>query len=204
MKTFCSSEEEHDRSNTWFGAAEPVAAKPERQDRLYPDDPDAMVIFVAAGLDVVTTFTNSKLLRRLAFVGFDQYERLWAAPAGWSRFSNLRVFGCLSLFSACDRLRSGRPDGSEDRFENTFRTIMLYPFALSFIVTASSGNGCSIRNTGSRSIVRSLGWTSFSFDPLYNSNIVIYGILIAALWQGTGLVMCLMLAGLRGIDEDIW
>jgi glucose/mannose transport system permease protein len=34
--------------------------------------------------------------------------------------------------------------------------------------------------------------------------IVIYGILIAGLWQGTGLIMCLMLAGLRGIDEDIW
>ncbi|MCA1969935.1 MAG: sugar ABC transporter permease, partial [Rhizobium sp.] len=41
-------------------------------------------------------------------------------------------------------------------------------------------------------------------DPLYNADIVIYGILIAGLWQGTGLVMCLMLAGLRGIDEDIW
>jgi glucose/mannose transport system permease protein len=34
--------------------------------------------------------------------------------------------------------------------------------------------------------------------------IVIYGILIAGLWQGTGFIMCLMLAGLRGIDEDIW
>ena len=45
---------------------------------------------------------------------------------------------------------------------------------------------------------------SFTFDPLYNADIVIYGILIAGLWQGTGLVMCLMLAGLRGIDEDIW
>jgi len=33
---------------------------------------------------------------------------------------------------------------------------------------------------------------------------VIYGLLIAALWQGTGFVMCLMLAGLRGIDDEIW
>lgn len=49
-----------------------------------------------------------------------------------------------------------------------------------------------------------MGWTSFAFDPLYNQDIVIYGILIAGLWQGTGLIMCLMLAGLRGIDEDIW
>ncbi len=52
--------------------------------------------------------------------------------------------------------------------------------------------------------MRSLGWESFTFNPLYNPDIVIYGILIAGLWQGTGLVMCLMLAGLRGIDEDIW
>ncbi len=52
--------------------------------------------------------------------------------------------------------------------------------------------------------MRGLGWESFNFDPLYNPDIVIFGVLIAALWQGTGLIMCIMLAGLRGIDEDIW
>jgi glucose/mannose transport system permease protein len=29
-------------------------------------------------------------------------------------------------------------------------------------------------------------------------------LVIAGLWQGTGLVMALMLAGLRGIDDEIW
>jgi glucose/mannose transport system permease protein len=53
-------------------------------------------------------------------------------------------------------------------------------------------------------VIRRLGFEGFNFDPLYNADIVIYGVLIAGLWQGTGLVMCLMLAGLRGIDEDIW
>jgi glucose/mannose transport system permease protein len=57
---------------------------------------------------------------------------------------------------------------------------------------------------GLQNVVRSLGFEGFTFDPLYNADIVIYGILIAGLWQGTGLIMCLMLAGLRGIDEDIW
>jgi glucose/mannose transport system permease protein len=33
---------------------------------------------------------------------------------------------------------------------------------------------------------------------------VLYGVLIAGLWYTSGLVMCLMLAGLRGIDEDVW
>jgi glucose/mannose transport system permease protein len=33
---------------------------------------------------------------------------------------------------------------------------------------------------------------------------VMYAIVIAGIWQGAGFVMALMLAGLRGIDEDIW
>jgi glucose/mannose transport system permease protein len=33
---------------------------------------------------------------------------------------------------------------------------------------------------------------------------VIFGLLIAGIWHGTGLSMCIMLAGLRGIDEDVW
>jgi glucose/mannose transport system permease protein len=81
---------------------------------------------------------------------------------------------------------------------------MLYPFALSFIVTGLVWQWILNPEFGIQSIVRRMGWESFNFDPLYNPDIVIYGILIAGLWQGTGFVMCLMLAGLRGIDEDIW
>ena len=90
------------------------------------------------------------------------------------------------------------------RFENTFRTIFLYPFALSFIVTGLVWQWILNPDFGVQNVVRGLGWESFTFDPLYDRDIVIYGILIAGLWQGTGLIMCLMLAGLRGIDEDIW
>ena len=74
----------------------------------------------------------------------------------------------------------------------------------SFIVTGLVWQWILNPQFGIQSIVRGLGWTSFNFDPLYNADIVIYGILIAGLWQGTGLVTVLMLSGLRGIDEDIW
>ena len=41
----------------------------------------ALVIFVGGtAWTVVYSFTNSKLLPRLNFVGLDQYERLWVAP----------------------------------------------------------------------------------------------------------------------------
>ena len=85
-----------------------------------------------------------------------------------------------------------------------FRTIFLYPFALSFIVTGLVWQWVLNPEFGIQSIVRGLGWENFTFDPLYDADLVIYGVLIAGLWQGTGLIMCLMLAGLRGIDEDIW
>jgi glucose/mannose transport system permease protein len=57
---------------------------------------------------------------------------------------------------------------------------------------------------GMQSVVRDWGWTAFNFDPLNNPDIVMFGLLIAGIWQGSGLIMCIMLAGLRGIDEDIW
>jgi glucose/mannose transport system permease protein len=90
------------------------------------------------------------------------------------------------------------------RFESAFRTIMLYPFALSFIVTGLVWQWIMNPTLGLQGTMRNLGWESFRFDWIAQSDMVIYALLIAGLWQGTGFVMILMLAGLRGIDEEIW
>jgi len=166
----------------------------------------ALVIFVGGtAWTVLYSFTNSRLLPRLQFVGFDQYVRLWAAPRWNIAVENLVIYGLLMLiFSLAIGFLLAALMDQKIRFEDTFRTIFLYPFALSFIVTGLVWQWLLNPDFGVQSVVRSLGWTGFTFDPLYDQEIVIYGILIAALWQGTGLVMCLMLAGLRGIDEGIW
>ena len=118
---------------------------------------------------------------------------------------NLAIYGVLSLiFSLVIGFVLAALLDQKIRFEDTFRTIFLYPFALSFIVTGLVWQWILNPEFGVQHVVRALGLESFTFDPLYNADIVIYGILIAGLWQGTGLIMCLMLAGLRGIDEDIW
>ncbi|MGC4407353.1 sugar ABC transporter permease [Rhizobium rosettiformans] len=166
----------------------------------------AMVIFLGGTIwTVVYSFTNSRLLPRANFIGFEQYERLWDAPRWIISIQNLAIYGILSLiFSIMIGFLLAALMDQKIRFENAFRTIFLYPFALSFIVTGLVWQWILNPDFGVQSIVRSLGWETFTFNPLYNSDIVIYGILIAGLWQGTGLVMCLLLAGLRGIDEDIW
>ena len=166
----------------------------------------ASVVFLGGTLwTVVYSFTGSKLLPRLSFVGFDQYERLWSTNRWIVSIGNLAIYGALSLvFSLVIGFVLAALLDQKIRFESMFRTILLYPFALSFIVTGLVWQWLLNPEFGVQKIVRSLGWQSFTFDPLYDQRIVIYGILIAGLWQGTGLIMCLMLAGLRGIDEDIW
>lgn len=166
----------------------------------------AVVVFLGGTIwTMVYSFTNSKLLPRMNFVGLDQYERLWSNNRWLISIENLAIYGVLSLiFSLVIGFLLATLLDQKIRFEDTFRTIFLYPFALSFIVTGLVWQWLLNPDFGIQNVIRNLGFTGFTFDPLYNADIVIYGILIAGLWQGTGLVMCLMLAGLRGIDEDIW
>ncbi|MCF8484591.1 MAG: sugar ABC transporter permease [Rhodobacteraceae bacterium] len=165
-----------------------------------------LVVFLGGTLwTVLYSFTNSKLLPRTNFVGFDQYERLWASSRWNTSIENLLIYGVFSLvFTISVGFVLAVLMDQKIRFEDTFRTIMLYPFALSFIVTGLVWQWILNPEFGIQHIVRSMGWESFVFSPLTNPDLVLYGLLIAGLWQGTGFVMCIMLAGLRGIDEDIW
>lgn len=166
----------------------------------------AMVVFVGGtAWTVAYSFTDSKLLPRWRLVGLEQYERLWDTRRWIVSIENLFIYGtCMLIFSFVIGFVLAALMDQKIRFENTFRTIILYPFALSFIVTGLVWQWLLNPDFGVQSIMQALGWESFAFDPLYNAQIAIYGILIAGLWQGTGLIMVLMLAGLRGIDQDIW
>lgn len=166
----------------------------------------ALVVFLGGTVwTVFYSFTNSKLLPKMKFVGFDQYDRLWHNSRWLVSIENLAILGTLSLVLTISLgfFLAVLMD-QKIRFEDTFRTIMLFPFALSFIVTGLVWQWILNPDFGIQSVVRAMGWTSFEFNPLNNPSLVLYGLLIAGLWQGTGFVMCLMLAGLRGIDEDIW
>ena len=166
----------------------------------------AFGIFIMATLwTVYHSFTNSRLLPKSELIGFGQYERLWSSDRWYISIENLAIFGVGSLvFSLTIGFMLAALLDQKTRFENTFRTIFLYPFALSFIITGLIWQWILNPDHGVEKIVRSLGFDNFVFNPLYNADIVIYGVLIAALWQGTGFIMCLMLAGLRGIDQEIW
>jgi len=165
-----------------------------------------LVVFLGGSIwTIFYSFTSSKLLPKWKFVGFDQYERLWETRRWIISIENLALYGIFSLiFTLFIGFTLAALLDRKIRFENTFRTILLYPFALSFIVTGLTWQWILNPDFGLQGVIRDFGWESFSFDPLNDQETVMFGLLISGLWQGTGLIMVILLAGLRGIDEDIW
>ncbi len=172
-----------------------------------------LVVFVGGTFwTVASSFTDIRTLPIFTpaefydhWVGLAQYERLWKTPRWITSITNLAIFGTLyTLFAFIIGFLLAVLMDQKIRLEGVFRTIYLYPFALSFIVTGKVWAWIMSPAFGLEATVRGLGWESFSFDWLTNREMSIYAVLIAALWQGSGLVMALMLAGLRGIDDEIW
>ena len=167
----------------------------------------ALVVFVGCTLwTIYHSFTRSRLLPAPEkWVGLKNYDRLWGENRWLISIENLAIFGACSLvLSLVIGFILAALLDRKIRFENTIRTIILYPFALSFVVTGLVWQWLLNPSLGLQNVIREWGWTTFTFDPLNNAEIVIFGILIAGVWQGSGFVMVLMLAGMRGIDEDVW
>ncbi len=163
------------------------------------------VFILCVAYSIALSFTRSRYFPKFDFIGFDQYIRLWTTDRWTVSVTNLLIFGvlfigfCLVLGFILAVLLD-----RNIRMEGVFRTIFLYPYALSFVVTGLIWQWMMDPALGIQNVVRNLGWESFNFAPLTSTEYAIYGVVIAAVWQGTGLIMCLMLAGLRGIDREIW
>lgn len=152
----------------------------------------------------VLSFTSSSFLPVYDFVGFDQYAKLMTNDRWLTASVNLGIFGGLFILSC---LLIGVVLAifldQKIRQEGAIRTIYLYPMALSMIVTGTVWKWILNPSLGLEKLMHDWGWTSFSFDWLVSSDMAIYTIVMAAVWQASGFVMALFLAGLRGVDSSI-
>ena len=150
------------------------------------------------------SLTRSGLLPRYELAGFLQYIKLFQSDRWWVASRNLAIFGSLFMFFCITfGLILAILLDQRIRVEGALRTLYLYPMALSFIVTGTAWKWLLNPGLGLERLVREMGFTSFTFDWLVNSKMSIYTIVIAGVWQSTGFVMALFLAGLRGIDDSI-
>jgi glucose/mannose transport system permease protein len=150
------------------------------------------------------SFTKSRMLPRYDLAGLYQYIKLFTNDRWWVACKNLMIFGglfiticiVLGLFLAILLDQKIRAEGA-------LRTIYLYPMALSFIVTGTAWKWILNPGLGLERLMHQLGFTGFTFDWLVNPKMAIYTVVIAGVWQSSGFVMAMFLAGLRGIDDSI-
>jgi len=150
------------------------------------------------------SFSTSRMLPKYDWAGTIQYEKLFANDRWWVAAENLLIFGGLFIVIclAIGLLLAIFLD-QKIRAEGAIRTIYLYPMALSFIVTGTAWKWILNPELGIQRMVREMGFESFSFDWLVNTEMAIYTVVIAGVWQSSGFVMALCLAGLRGVDDNI-
>ncbi len=153
---------------------------------------------------VYISFTPSGMLPNYEFIGLDQYRELWAMPRWHVALNNLFVFGTLFILicTALGILLAIFLD-QRIRAEGALRTIYLYPMALSLIVTGTAWKWILNPGLGIESVVQGWGFENFQFDWLVNREMAIYTVVIAGVWQASGFVMALFLAGLRSIDDEV-
>ena len=151
------------------------------------------------------SFSSSRTFPADDFVGLAQYERLFANERWLASLQNLAVYGVVFI-AAClviGFLLAVFID-QKVRAEGLLRTVFLYPYAMSFVATGLVWQWMLNPESGLQQALRQLGWSSFTFEWIIDQDLVIYTVALAGVWQASGLVMALMLAGLRGIDEEIW
>jgi len=157
------------------------------------------------------SFTNAKAFTSTKLIGLANYQKMWTwtfetdPPSNWyTALINMGLFGglyvgfCLALGLGLAILLDQKIRG-----EGVLRPIYLYPLALSFIVTSTAWKLFLDPRIGLEKAVHDWGWTSFHFDWVVNPSMMIYCVAIAGVWQTSGFVMAMFLAGLRGVDSEI-
>ncbi len=166
-----------------------------------------LILVFVYGFIVYTGYlsmTNSRMLPSYDWVGLANYEKLFRLRHWKIALNNLAIFGILYIVisSAIGLLLAILLD-QKIRAEGVIRPIYLYPMALSFIVTGTAWKWFMDPGIGLENTMHQWGWESFTFTWIKDRNMAIYTVVIAAVWQSSGFVMAMFLAGLRGVDNEI-
>jgi glucose/mannose transport system permease protein len=161
-------------------------------------------VFVFSGWTIWISLSNSTLMPDYSLVGFHHYAELWTNRRWTIAYNNLFLFSSLYVVGTMAiGLTLAILIDQRVRLEALWRTIYLYPLAVSFVVTGTVWRWLFSPSTGIESVIRQLGWASFKFDWLIQREMAIYTVVITGVWQASGFVMALFLAGLRSVDPDL-
>ncbi len=153
---------------------------------------------------VIMSLTASKIFPDMHLVGLRQYLRLFNDDLWFLSLQNLLIFalgtlGSLVLGFILAVLLDGKSLG-----ERVFRTVYLYPLAISLIITGLVWQWLFNPSMGLQQFFRDMGLKNFDFNWVGSKSKVMYALVLAAVWQSAGFYMVLSSSGIKGIDSEIW
>jgi glucose/mannose transport system permease protein len=173
--------------------------------------PAGLVTLVAfIGAILWTVYLSLTRSRRLPEYEIDwsewgrQYERLFKDDAWLISLQNLIVLGLGSALAIIFGFILAAMIDREKRGESLFRTVFLYPLAISLIVTGAAWRWMFNPELGVEHFIHSIGLTWVNASWLARPETAMYGVILASVWQSAGFYMALMLAGLKSINSEIW
>lgn len=151
------------------------------------------------------SFTSSKMFMASDWVGMAQYTRLWETDRWTVAVQNMGVLvvvyiGAVIVLGTLMAIFIDQ----QVKGESWFRTIFLYPYAMSFVVTGLIWQWLFNPTMGLQTVVELWGFENFRLDWTVRPETAIYAIGVAMIWQGSGTTMAIILAALRGVDEEQW
>lgn len=171
--------------------------------------PLALIVLVAYVGTVLwslrVSLTDARTFPSDVYVGLAQYERLFHNERWLLSLNNLALYGLLfiCLCMVLGFLLAVFID-QKVRGEGLLRTVFLYPYAMSFVATGLVWQWLLNPELGLQNAVQTLGFSDLQLDWIVDQDKVMYTIVLATVWQASGFVMALLLAGMRSIDAQIW
>ncbi|WP_133650406.1 carbohydrate ABC transporter permease [Paraburkholderia flava] len=168
----------------------------------------ATVLFAYLGTMLWTARVSMSFSRTFpsgGFAGVTQYVRLFQNDRWIVSLQNIVVYGACFIV-ACIVIGLLLAIFIDQRVvaEGALRTVFLYPYAMSFVATGLVWQWILNPELGVQQVLHRLGFEHARFDWIVSQDFAIYTLVIATVWQASGLVMALLLAGLRGVDDELW
>lgn len=170
----------------------------------------AITAVAFVGAIIWTVYLSLTRSRRLPEYEIDwsewtrQYDRLFKDDSWTLSLQNLIVLGLGSALAIVFGFILAAMIDREKRGESLFRTVFLYPLAVSLIVTGTAWRWLFNPQYGVEHALHSIGLTWVNASWLASPDTAMYGVIMASVWQSSGFYMALMLAGLKSINSEIW
>jgi len=161
-------------------------------------------VFVFCAWTVWVSLSNSTLLPDFTYEGIKHYINLWENRRWTIAYTNLFLFGGFYVVgSLLVGLLLAILIDQRVRGEAVWRSVLLYPLALSFVVSGTVWRWIFNPTTGVEALMHSLGFADFYFNWILDREKAIYTVVVTGVWQASGFAMVLLLAGLRSVDQDL-